>query len=384
MKKSPPQVYLIRYGELFLKSDFVFRQFEKKLKANISWLLNKKGIKHYFETERGRIFLFPEKDPTQELKKVFGIVSFSPAFCLPTTKLSEIKKFCQKTFKGFVKKKETFAIRVKKVGTLPYSSLKLAEEIGKVVEGKVNLENPKKEIFIEARKNKTYIFTEIFPGLGGLPVSSSGKVISFLSGGIDSPVSSFLAMKRGCQVVFLHFHSFPLVSKKSIEKCQKIVKILSDYQPKNKLILVPFQKIQTHLKTKASAKYLIVLYRRSMLRVGQKIAKKENAKAIFTGESLAQVSSQTLANLATIEEAVKIPILRPLIGMDKQEIVDLAKKIGTYEVSILPQEDCCQLFVPKHPATQARVEIIKKIEKKLNLKNLEKEILKEKEEILIE
>ena len=185
-------------------------------------------------------------------------------------------------------------------------------------------------------------------------------------------------------MVFLHFHSFPLVSKKSIEKCQKIVKILSDYQPKNRLILVPFQKIQTHLKTKASAKYLIVLYRRSMLRVGQKIAKKENAKAIFTGESLAQVSSQTLANLATIEEAVKIPILRPLIGMDKQEIVDLAKKIGTYEVSILPQEDCCQLFVPKHPATQARVEIIKKIEKKLNLKNLEKEILKEKEEILIE
>jgi len=339
MRKEPYQVYLIRYGELFLKSDFVFHQFEKKLKRNISWLLNKKGIKHSLESERGRIFLFSEKDPSQELKKVFGIVSFSPTFCLPTTKLADIKKFCQKTFKDFVKKKETFAVRVKKTAKVSYSSLKLAEEVGKVIEGKVNLKKPKKEIFIEVRKSKTYIFTEVFSGLGGLPVSSSGKVISFLSGGIDSPVASFLAMKRGCEVVFLHFHSFPLVSKKSIEKCQKIIKILSDYQLKNKLILVPFQKIQAHLKINAPAKYLIVLYRRSMLRIGQKIAQKEKAKAIFTGESLAQVSSQTLDNLATIEEAVKIPVLRPLIGMDKQEIIDLARKIGTYEVSILPQED---------------------------------------------
>jgi thiamine biosynthesis protein ThiI len=376
---------LVRYGEIFLKSKPVFREFERKLLGNIIKALQISKFPFKIEKERGRIFILTEKEreTIEELRKVFGLVSFSPVYCLDSSKIREIKKFCQEKFKNFLKKNETFAIRVRRIGQHPYSSQDLENEVGKVIEGKVNLKSPKKEIFLEVRGNDTYIFTEIFPGPGGLPVSTAGEVISFLSGGIDSAVSSFLAMKRGCQVIFLHFHSFPLVSRRSIEKCQKIIQKLNDYQFKSKLILFPFQKIQVYFKTNAPAKYLILLYRRSMMRLGQKIAKIERAKGIFTGESLAQVSSQTLSNLASIEEAVKIPIFRPLIGMDKEEIINLARKIGTYEISILPQEDCCTLFVPKHPATKSEPKILKEIEKKLKIKKLENSLFKEKEEITI-
>ena len=376
---------LVRYGEIFLKSTPVFRKFERKLLENIEKVLKRSKIFFKIKKERGRIFVLveKEKEAIEELKKVFGLVSFSPVYHLNTSKIKEIKKFCQEKFKNFLKRKETFAIRARRIGKHYYSSQDLENEVGKVIEGKVNLKSPKKEIFIEVRDKNTYIFTEIFPGLGGLPVSTAGKVVSFLSGGIDSAVSSYLMMKRGCKVVFLHFHSFPLVSKKSIEKCQKIIEKLNDYQFESKLILIPFQKIQILFKTNAPAKYLILLYRRSMARLGEKIAKIENSKAIVSGESLAQVSSQTLPNLATIEEAVKIPIFRPLIGMDKDEIIKIARKIGTFEISILPQEDCCQLFVPKHPATQSDPKILKKIEKELNIKKLEESVFRERGEIII-
>lgn len=385
--KQINQVILIRYGEIFLKSRFVFSQFEKKLIENISRHLKTAGINFGLKKERGRIFIsIDQKDETivfERLKKVFGIVSFSPTEHLKTTKLAEIKKFCRRNFKGFVKKGETFAVRAKRAGQHPFSSKDLENEVGAAIRGKVNLKNPKKEIFVEVREKDTYVFTEVIPGPGGLPLSTAGKVISLISGGIDSPAASYLAMKRGCRVIFLHFHSFPLVSKKSIEKSKEIVKKLNDYQIKSKVILFPFQKIQLKFKTEAPAKYLILLYRRSMMRLGQKLAKEEDAEGIFTGESLAQVSSQTLTNLGVIEEAVKIPIFRPVIGLDKEEIIALAKKIGTYDISILPQEDCCTLFVPQHPATRANLAVIKSIEEKTNIKKLEKILFKEKEEIFI-
>lgn len=376
---------LIRYGEIFLKSDFVFKKFEKKLIENIAKILKRAKIDFKTERERGRIFVSTkkEKKAIEELKKVFGIVSFSPVYHLGTSSLKEIKNFCQKEFKNYLKRGESFAVRAKRVGSHSYSSQDLEREIGKVIEGRVDLKNPQKEVFVEVRDKNTYIFTEIFSGLGGLPVSTGGKVISFLSGGIDSAISSYLTIKRGCKVIFLHFHSFPLVSKKSIEKCQKIIEKLNDYQFNSELILIPFQKIQTHFKTQAPAKYLILLYRRSMARIGEKIAKIKDAKAIITGESLAQVSSQTLSNLAAIEETVKIPIFRPLIGQDKEEIIKIARKIGTFEISILPQEDCCTLFVPKHPATQSDPKVLKKIENELKIKKLENLVFRKREEIII-
>lgn len=377
------QEIIVRYGEIFLKSKPVFQRFERKLIENIAQSLKRENIKFGIKKERGRIFILAGSEALNPLKKVVGIVSFSPVYHLKTADLKKIKSFCRKKFGNFLKKGETFAVRAKRTGSQRYSSKDLENEVGSLIKGKVDLKNPQKTIFIEIREKDCYLFTEVFAGPGGMPLSTAGKVVSLLSGGIDSPASSFLLMKRGCRVIFLHFHSFPLVSKKSIEKCFQIVKKLNDYQFKSKLILIPFQKIQLYLKAKAPAKYLVLLYRRSMVRIGEKISKVENSQALVTGESLAQVASQTLSNLAAVEETAKEPIFRPLIGMDKNEIIDLAKKIGTFSISILPQEDCCTLFSPKHPATQADKEVLKKIERKIKIKKLEQKAFKDREEFFI-
>jgi len=372
---------LIRYGEIFLKSEVVRRIYEKKLVENIKEFLKKAGISFEIYRKRGRIFIKTEKilKTCKILRKVFGIVSFSPCIHLKTSKKGEIIEFFRKNYNRFVKPNKTFALEVKRVGKHDYSSQELAVEIGKVIRRKVDLSKPDVKIFIEVRDDDTYIYTKKIKGLGGMPVSSSGKVLSLISGGIDSPVSSWLAMKRGCKVVFIHFHSFPLVSKASIEKTRELVKILSEYQGKSKIYFIPFSEIQMKIKTLAQAKYRIVLYRRAMIKIAEEIAKKEKAKALVTGESLAQVSSQTLDNMLAIEEATSLPILRPLVGMDKNEIIELAKKIKTYQISIKPQEDCCTLFVPKHPTTKAKLEIVKKIEKKLKLEKEIRKVLKKTE-----
>ena len=205
-----------------------------------------------------------------------------------------------------------------------------------------------------------------------------------ISGGIDSPVSSYLMLRKGVELVYVHFHSFPIVSRTSIYKVMQLVKLLSKYQSPSILYLVPLGEIQTYLRTRVDPRYLIILYRRFMLRIAEKIAEREKASAIVTGESLGQVSSQTLQNLKVIEEAIRIPILRPLIGLDKEEIVDIAKRIGTYEISIKPQEDCCTLFVPKRQITAARLEDIKRIEKDLPIEELVESALKKVEKVVVE
>ena len=213
---------------------------------------------------------------------------------------------------------------------------------------------------------------------------SGMKALSLISGGIDSPVSSYLVLRKGVKLVYVHFHSFPIVSRTSIYKVMQLVKLLSKYQSPSILYLIPLGEIQTYLRTRVDPRYLIILYRRFMLRIAEKIAEREKASAIITGESLGQVSSQTLQNLKVIEEAIRIPILRPLIGLDKEEIVDIAKRIGTYEISIKPQEDCCTLFVPKRQITAARLEDIKRIEKDLPIKELVESALKKVEKIVVE
>ncbi|MEM5847228.1 MAG: tRNA uracil 4-sulfurtransferase ThiI [Candidatus Aenigmatarchaeota archaeon] len=372
---------LVRYGEIFLKSEIVRRIYEKKLIENIEASLRKAGIEFEIYRIRGRIFIKTEKikKTCDVLKKVFGIVSFSPCFHLKTSKKEEIIEFFRKNYSKLIKPGKTFALEVKRIGKHDYSSQELAREAGKVIKRKVNLSKPQVKIFIEVRDQDTYVYTKKIKGLGGMPVSSSGKVLSLISGGIDSPVSSWLAMKRGCKVVFVHFHSFPLVSKVSMEKTRELVKLLSEYQGKSRVYFIPFSEVQMKIKTLAQAKYRIVLYRRAMIKIAEEIAKKENAKALVTGESLAQVSSQTLDNMLAIEEATSLPILRPLVGMDKNEIIELAKKIKTYQISIKPQEDCCTLFVPKHPTTRAKLEIVKKIEKKLKLEKEIRKVLKKTE-----
>jgi thiamine biosynthesis protein ThiI len=196
------------------------------------------------------------------------------------------------------------------------------------------------------------------------------RAVSLISGGIDSPVSSYLMLRRGVELVYLHFHSFPIVSRSSVYKAMRLVKILSSHGPTSILYLAPLAEIQSYLRTRVDPRYLVILYRRFMLRIAERVAEREGAAFLVTGESLAQVSSQTLQNLRVIDAAARIPVLRPLIGFDKEEIMSLAREIGTYNISIKPQEDCCTLFVPRRQATAAKLEEIESIEKSLPVEEL--------------
>jgi len=195
-------------------------------------------------------------------------------------------------------------------------------------------------------------------------------VVSLLSGGIDSPVSSYYAMKRGASVTFVHFHSVPYTNEASIEKVKEMVEILQSFQQRIKLYLVELAPIQKVIMTETEARYRVILYRRFMVRIAEAIARKVNASALITGDSLGQVASQTLENMAVIEDAIQMPLLRPLIGFDKLEIINKAREINTYNISILPDQDCCSLFTPKHPATKAKLKDVLVEEEKLNVKEL--------------
>jgi len=376
MKNSYQKGILIAFGELFLKSKNVKDIFQRRLVQNLSFYLKDEKI-HSF---RERIFIKTDnlKKASSIVKRVFGIVWFSECFFFPKTTLKEFSEFIDKNYKDWIKKDETFAIRLKlDKGIIKENKDKVIDKIAENIKRKVDLSKPKKELFIEIRKNGWFLYFKKKKGAAGLPIGSSGKVISLVSGGIDSLPSSYLSAKRGAENIWLHFHSFPLVSRASIDKIEELAKVFLRYQPKLKIYFVPFSKAQVKIKTEALAKYRVLFYRRLMFKIAEKIAEKEDCQALITGESLGQVSSQTLPNIKITEEAVKIPVLRPLIGMDKEEIIELAKKIGTYNISIKPQEDCCTLFVSKGQTAKGSLKTVKDIEKKLDMGKIVKETIKE-------
>lgn len=255
------------------------------------------------------------------------------------------------------------------------TSMEVSRDVGEYVldntkDKSVKIKNPDLEIMVEIVNQFAYVFAEKLPAPGGLPVGSSGTVVSLLSGGIDSPVASWMLMKRGCEVVFVHFHSVPQTERASVDKVKELAEKLSRWQIKTKIYLVPFLDIQKEIVKETKGDYRVVLYRRFMYRIAEAVARLENAKALVTGEAVGQVASQTLENIAAINDAVTIPILRPLIGMDKNEIIDRAKAIDTYELSIVPHGDCCSLFVPRHPVTKGRIDVAQVEEEKLNTENL--------------
>ncbi|MBU3942360.1 tRNA 4-thiouridine(8) synthase ThiI [Patescibacteria group bacterium] len=360
---------LIAYGELFLKSEGVRKLFLQRLENNIKFFLNKEKIDFKFYGYRERMFVETDdiKKTFKVLKNIFGIAWYSEVLQFP-----DLKSFLFFDFQGQIKEGDTFAIRMKK-------DRKIIDQVAKLINRKVNLDNPKKELFIEQRKEGFFLYFKKIKGAGGLPAGSSGKFLSMVSGGIDSVPAGYLAVKRGGECLWLHFHSFPLVSNKSIEKVKELAEVFKKYQQNIKIYMVPFQKIQMEIKANAPVHYRVLLYRRLMLKIAEEIAEKEGCEALVTGESIGQVSSQTLRNMKITEEGVKIPVLRPLIGMDKEEIIELANKIGTFDISIKPQEDCCTLFVPKHQTAKGDLKVVKDLEKKLNSAKLVKEILKSKD-----
>jgi thiamine biosynthesis protein ThiI len=258
--------------------------------------------------------------------------------------------------------------------TFPLTSPEINRQLGAAVKEKTNsrvdLENPEFTVTVEILPRDAFFGFNKLPGPGGLPVGASGRVVALISGGFDSPVAAYRMMQRGCRLIFVHFHSTPFQDKTSQEKVRRLVTMLTRHQFTSRLYLVPFGEIQRQIVAAVARPLRVVLYRRMMLRIAEAIARKEKAKALVTGESLGQVASQTLDNMSVIQQASRLPILRPLVGMDKQEIIDQARRIGTFEISSIPDQDCCQLFVPKHPATKARFSEVEADETKLDVKEL--------------
>lgn len=375
---------LIRYGEIFLKSEPVRKLYEKFLAENIKNHLKNAGMDFSLSRERGRFFLETDMidEAVKEVSKVFGIVSFSPC---THVELSKLENFVTKHSEDLVKPNETFKVFVKRVGTHGFTSKELAARLGEIIinenKSKVDLFNPEKEIYVEVRNNDAYVYQKFMPGPGGMPTGTGGRVVCLLSGGIDSPVASWMIMKRGGRAIFTHFHSYPMTCSNSIEKAKDIVNVLDAYQFNSKLYLVPFLDVQKEILKANANRLAVVIYRRMMTRIAQKIAKEEHAQALVTGDSLGQVASQTLTNLQVVEEAAKIPIFRPLISWDKEDITGFSKRIGTYDISIRPHEDNCTLFAPKRNTTRAKISEVKEIEKEIDVNGLVKDAF-EKSEVI--
>jgi thiamine biosynthesis protein ThiI len=252
---------------------------------------------------------------------------------------------------------------------LPFTSPQIEREIGGLIKQakgwRVDLEDPALTIHLEMLPEHAFYYFGKEPGAGGLPTGSGGRVACLLSGGIDSPVAAYRMMRRGCSVLFIHFHSYPILSRASQEKVREIAALLTRYQLRSRLMLVPFGALQQQVLLGVAPELRVVIYRRLMLRIAETLARGWRARALVTGEVVGQVASQTLDNLTAIAGATTMEVLRPLIGMDKDEIVAQAERLGTFPISIIPDQDCCQLFTPRHPATRARFEQIEEAERAL-------------------
>jgi len=367
-------IVIIHYSEIALKGKNR-KYFENLLIQNIKMALHNIDIKI---TNLGGRFILEFKNNVnqifieEKLKKVFGIQYFSFGQIIPKDlallKNKILNIIQNQQFNSF----KIDARRVFKSDTL--SSKQVNEELGAFIKDKLNkkvdLENPDLCCYVELLSRKALVYFNKIKGPGGLPNGCAGKILMLISGGIDSPVAAYKLMKRGAKLIFIHFHNYPATPLASQEKVKQLISILNEYQYGSKIYMIPFLEIQQKLVKKIPQRFLVIFYRRIMLKIADIIAKKEKCLALGTGEALSQVASQTLNNINVISEAIKLPIFRPLIGDDKEETIKFAKQINTFNISIKPYEDCCTFYVPQHPETRANLKKILEIEKKLKIKSL--------------
>jgi thiamine biosynthesis protein ThiI len=290
------------------------------------------------------------------LKNVFGVANFARAGRAPLDVdaiAAEILRDLDPT------DPRSFRVSARRADKrFPLTSPQIEREVGgRIKEARgwhVDLGDPELTIHVEALTGEAFYYFGKERGAGGLPVGASGRVVCLLSGGIDSPVAAWRMMRRGCRVLFVHFHSYPILSRASQEKARELARLLTQFQYRSRLLLVPFGELQQRVVLSVAPPLRVVIYRRLMMRIAERIAQRHRAQALVTGEVVGQVASQTLENLNSINEVVALPVLRPLIGMDKDEITAEAQRLGTYPISIIPDQDCCTLFTPRHPATKAR------------------------------
>ena len=368
---------MVRYGELSTKGknrkDFIGR-----LAGNVTKVLREfPQVEIHPRHDRMHIVLndAPFEEVDQRLKKVFGIQTYSPTIKVEKT-LAEIEKTALALMKETFKKGMTFKVNTKRSDhQFLYDTNELNKMVGDYLfshmdDLKVEMKHPDIVLRIEVRKDAVYISNQLLHGAGGMPVGTGGRAVMMLSGGIDSPVASYLALKRGVDIDMVHFYSPPYTTEKALNKAKELTGILANYAGKINFIAVPFAEIQETIKEKIPEGYLMTVQRRFMLQLADKIRAKRRGLAIFNGESVGQVASQTLESMAAINDVTTTPVVRPVATMDKTEIINLAEKIGTFDLSIQPFEDCCTIFAPPRPKTKPKIEKAREFENRLDVDGL--------------
>ncbi|MBB6675277.1 tRNA uracil 4-sulfurtransferase ThiI [Cohnella nanjingensis] len=363
---------LVRLGELTIKGRNRGK-FENLMLAKIKQALTAYERLTY-EKSYGRVYITLNGEDADgvsaALRDVFGIGSFSPAV-RAANELGAIREAALAVMNAHRPAPATFKMTVKRAWKeFPHVSQEMNHLVGAHVLRntpalKVNIREPDVELKVDIQPQGTFVYCTVVPGAGGFPLGMNGKAMLLLSGGIDSPVAGWMAMRKGLEIEAIHFHSYPFTSEQATEKVVTLTQRLAHYGGRIKLHLVPFTELQTRLAQSKQDHLIITLMRRAMLRIAQKLAEQRGALALVTGDSLGQVASQTLGSMNVIGREIDLPLLRPLVMMDKQEIIRYAERIGTYETSILPYEDCCTLFVPKSPATNPNLRVVESVEHEL-------------------
>lgn len=371
---------ILRYCEIHLKGkNRGF--FERLLKENVERNLG--GIKHTFRTVNARYVIenFDDEDisPIEEkLGKICGIHSYSPALVVK----NDFEEITDCALRLSAEKSGSFKVVVNRADkTFPLNSMEIARELGgRILDSNkdlyVDVIAPEHIVNVDMRENgETFIYSEIIKGLGGLPTGSGGKGLLLLSGGIDSPVAGFMTAKRGMKIEAIHFHSYPFTSEAALDKVKKLASLVAEYNNGLKLHVIKFTHIQEQIHEKCPEELMITIMRRFMMRISERIARNNGLQAIVTGESLGQVASQTIESITCTNAVVGLPVLRPLIAFDKLDIISIANNIKTYETSILPYEDCCTVFLPKHPVIKPRLDVVEREESALDIDALVDEAL---------
>ena len=370
--------FLIKYGEIGIKGKNRY-MFEDALVRQIRYAL--RGVDGNFLVHKchGRVYVdcdgeYDYEETVESLKRVFGIVGICPVVRVKVAELEQLKKDVVSYMEQMYPEKNfTFKVEARRANKrYPVNSMEINCALGEAVldafpDTKVDVHNPDVKLNVEIRE-EVYIYSEIIPGPGGMPVGTNGSAMLLLSGGIDSPVAGYMIAKRGVEIEAVYFHAPPYTSERAKEKVVDLARLVSKYAGPIRLHVVNFTDIQLYIYEKCPHEELTIIMRRYMMRIAEQFAKMDGCLGLVTGESIGQVASQTMQSLAATNAVCTLPVYRPLIGFDKREIVDISQKIDTYEVSIQPFEDCCTIFVAKHPVTKPNVERMEKSEQNLTEK----------------
>ena len=386
------EIILLKLGEVVLKG-LNRRSFEDRLGSNLRRRLQHYGSFHVY-SKQSTIYVEPQETSCDidgayaACKQVFGVIAATRARACPKDK-DAIFHCAQNYLDQKLRAANTFKVETKRADKkFPMNSMEISQYVGGLLHEayphlKVDVHTPELCVHVEVREKAAYVHAPSEPGAGGLPIGMGGKAVSLLSGGIDSPVASYMIAKRGVQLELVHFFSPPYTSPQALDKVKQLARELTPWCGQMKLYVIPFTEIQEEIRRACPEDHFTLIMRRFMMRLAEGVARRTGAKALVTGECLGQVASQTMDALAVSDEVCTLPVLRPVIGMDKQEIISLSRKIGTFDTSILPFEDCCTVFTPRHPKTHPHLDEVRRYEEALDINGLMERTLEGEQRITI-